>query len=467
MTTTRSDHVPSATPRERVAEIIERIRRHWTGRTVVLLVNRYGGATRALAEELEASGARIGAVVAGSRLDPRATLASPVWNCADHGIRLSMRDFDTWLRDPAPELASWLDALDPGRSWPVIGTSYTDVPQVCGRSVNGWWRREWAQWEDKTRVDELWRQAAVPAPDHEVLPASDANAVRAAVGRLDLGCGTVIAADASRAFLGSSKGLRWVRDAEETEEAVRHFGGTTDRVRVATFVPGTPCSILGMVLPSGVAVFEPFEIVTLGDPRTGRLLYAGSSTWWRTSPEAREAMRESTRRAGWELAETCGYRGIYSVDGILGPEGFFATELNPRHVSGLSLWAGWPEFPVRLFNRAVQEQVPEFLDVDPVAVETAFNDVIRRNPAYTVRVPVSAVLGDQASAVRESSLTTVTDPRPVTQRVRFEVLPDALRLLNLTPVLPDGTAAPAAAALANAFGMPGLTYFPDGARHPA
>jgi hypothetical protein len=144
----------------------------------------------------------------------------------------------------------------PGSCLDRARPSYTDVAEFCGLPVHGWWRPEWARWEDKTLVDGLWQRASVPAPPFAVIPV-DEPSLGGWYRELDRGRGVILAADATRAFLGSSKGLRWLRDATGADDALRTFDGITDRVRVAAFMPGTPCSILGMVLPTGVAVFEP------------------------------------------------------------------------------------------------------------------------------------------------------------------------------------------------------------------
>jgi len=94
-------------------------------------------------------------------------------------------------------------------------------------------------------------------------------------------------------------------------------------------VPGVPCSVLGIVLRDGVAVFDPIEIVTLRDRARSSLVFCGSSTWWRPAPAAVAEIRRYARLTGSELARAVDYRGMFSVDGILGDRGFVATELNP------------------------------------------------------------------------------------------------------------------------------------------
>lgn len=449
---------PATLAAERASVVIDRLCAHWAGREVVLLVNREDGATRALAGELEACGAVIAAVVAGSRCAPGTFGARHVWNGADHGISLPRSEFDAWLREPPAELAHWLDTLDPDRTWTALGTTYTDTGEFCGRPVHGWWRRTWAHWEDKTEVDALWERAGTPAPPYQVLPLDD-PALTDVVARLDRGRGVVLAADATRSALGSSKGLRWVRRPEELQSALEDFVGITDRVRVATFMPGVPFSILGMVLDSGVAAFEPFEIITLRDPVDARLVYGGTSTWWRADPEVRRQIKHHTRLVGERLAADADYRGMFSIDGLATEDGFAATELNPRHVSGLSLWAGWPEFPARLFNRAVQERVPGFVDVDWRDIEESFSEAIRRGPAYMVKLPLETGAAASATGTVMVPGGPKGSPEAVERAVRYSVEPRALRVLDVDSPRGDGAVAPLVAEVANRLCSAGLVSF--------
>ncbi|GLV84812.1 hypothetical protein Slala03_45010 [Streptomyces lavendulae subsp. lavendulae] len=454
----------TTTAHERASAVIDRLHAYWAGREVVLLVNRYDGATRALADELTACGAVIAAVVAGSRCEPGAFGARHVWNCADHGISLPRARFDAWLREPPAELVRWLDDLDPDRTWTALGTTYTDTGEFCSRPVHGWWRREWAHWEDKTEVDALWERAGTPAPPYEVLPV-DSPDLTGAVARLDRGRGVVLAADATRSALGSSKGLRWVRRPDELQPALDDFAGTTDRLRVAAFMPGVPFSIMGMVLDSGVAAFEPFEIITLRDPADARLVYGGTSTWWRADPEVRRQIRHHTRLVGERLAAEADYRGMFSIDGLATGDGFAVTELNPRHVSGLSLWAGWPEFPARLFNRAVQERVAGFVDSDWQDIEDSFSEAIRRSPAYMVKIPLEEGQAEQGTGTVLVPGGPKDGPEPDERAVRYSIEPKALRVLDVDQPRQDGAVAPLAAEVANRLCSAGLVSFLDDHAH--
>lgn len=150
--------------------------------------------------------------------------------------------------------------------------------------------------------------------------------------------------------------LRWVRRVEEVEEAAAFLGARCDRARVMPFLEGIPCSIHGMVFPGGVASFRPVEMVTLRQPGSGSLRYAGAATFWDPPLADREAMRDLARRVGEGLRERVGYRGAFTVDGVLTAEGFRPTELNPRLGAGLAMIPGdLPELPVTLLDRVLVE----------------------------------------------------------------------------------------------------------------
>jgi hypothetical protein len=372
---------------------------------------------------------------------------------------MTHHEFEAWLLSQPPELTRWLDRLDGDRSWRVLGTTYAEYAELGGRPAYGRWRPEWAVWEDKTRIDELWRRAGVPSPAHAVMAIGDpALADRAA--QLDQGLGVMLAIDTTRDVLGSSQGLRWVRNGSELTTAVTHLRGLTDRVRLAPFVSGVPCSVLGMVLSGEVAVFDPIEVITLHRRSTAELVYCGTSTCWRPEARWRERLREYTGLVGRELAGSLGYIGLFSVDGILGERGFAATELNPRHVSGLGLRAGWPEFPTRLLNRAVQEGAPEVGDIGWRDVERVLRDVVLRNPSHGLWVPLPAdavPAGDGADHVMRVPLPSGTTT------VRYRPQWGGIRVLGAVggTEAHRGALGPLAAALDHAYGTGDLMSFAD------
>ena len=115
------------------------------------------------------------------------------------------------------------------------------------------------------------------------------------------------------------------------------------------FLEGIPCSIHGIVLPDGVAVLRPVEMVTLR--RGSEFVYAGCATYWDPEPPIREQMRSIARQAGARLARReVDFRGTFTVDGVVTSDGFWPTELNPRFGAGIMTIARGTGLPMVLVN---------------------------------------------------------------------------------------------------------------------
>jgi hypothetical protein len=291
------------------------------------------------------------------------------------------------------EVVDALDRWDPERQALVLSPMFNELSEIAGRRVYGPRRPEWRRLEDKVVVDELWDEFGVTRAPSEVVAAEPA-ALRAAARRLDRGAGTAWAGDAKQGFNGGAVCLRWVRSDEHAAEAARFLGERCDRARVMPFLEGIPCSIHGMVFPHGVATFRPVELVTLrrpggsGGSGSSRLRYAGAATFWDPPDADRQVMRDLARRVGDGLRHRVGYRGAFTVDGVLTAEGFLPTELNPRLGAGLvTMTRGFPDLPVGLLDRAL---------VEGEAVAVAASDVERQ------------VLG-AADRTRAGGAWTVTD----------------------------------------------------------
>ena len=152
---------------------------------------------------------------------------------------------------------------------------------------------------------------------------------------------------------GGGDRVRWVVSDDDAQAALTMLLPVSARIRVQPFLEGVPCSIHGFVLPEGVAVFRPVELVVLRSMSPRRFLYSGISTCWDPSPPDRDEMRELARRVGRHLQLQYDYRGGFSVDGVLTIDGFRPTELNSRFSGGLSTIAkGVPELPLDLIQMA-------------------------------------------------------------------------------------------------------------------
>jgi hypothetical protein len=147
--------------------------------------------------------------------------------------------------------------------------------------------------------------------------------------------------------------VRWVVTDDDAQSALTSLLPVSDRIRVQPFLEGVPCSIHGFVLPDGVAVFRPVELVVLRSSSPRRFVYAGISTCWDPSPHDRGEMRDVARRVGEHLLAEHDYLGGFSVDGVLTADGFRPTELNPRFAGGLStIGKSVPELPLELVQMA-------------------------------------------------------------------------------------------------------------------
>jgi hypothetical protein len=289
------------------------------------------------------------------------------------------------LGDLPPDALAALDRWDPGRRALVLSPMFNELAEVAGRRVLGPRRPAWRALEDKVRVDALWDALGVRRAPSAVV-AAEAGALREAAARLDRGAGTVWAGDAREGFNGGAEYLRWVRDAEAAAEAAAFLAAHCDQARVMPFLEGVPCGIHGFVLPGGVAAVRPVEQVTLRRPGRSRLLYAGVATFWDPPGADREAMRALARRVGAGLAEQVGYRGAFTVDGVLTGDGFLPTELNPRFGAGLATIArGVPELPLYLLQLALVAGEPFGIgagELEALLVEAA--DGTRAGGAWTV-----------------------------------------------------------------------------------
>jgi hypothetical protein len=238
------------------------------------------------------------------------------------------------LSDPPDHVREALTDFDPDRDAVVVGSFLNEAPELDGRPLLSYRREEWIALEDKTIIDAFWDDAGVDRLSSAVVPIDDAAAAAASI---DQGAGTVWAADSRDGFHGGAHHTRWVAGAESEARALADLGPVCDRVRIMPFVDGVACSIHGIVLPDGVAVLRPVEMVTL---RRGRdLVYAGCASFWDPDDDVRDAMRSAARRTADELQRRVDFRGTFTIDGVVDGGRFWPTELNPRLGAGVHVVA--------------------------------------------------------------------------------------------------------------------------------
>lgn len=271
---------------------------------------------------------------------------------------------EAMLQDLPRGVQARIDAFDPAGTARVIGPLFSQEPVVGGRRVLGARPAAWRALEDKTIIDALWDAAGVPRAPAEVV---DLAGAPAAAARLDRGEGTVWAADNSAGWHGGARGTRRVRGSAEAAGAAAWFAGRAARVRVMPFLEGVPCSIHGVVLPGAALALRPMEMLVLRQVADGAFHYARAASFWDPDPADRAEMRAFCRTVGRHLDAQLGYRGVFTIDGVMTRAGFRPTELNPRFGAALMPVSQAAPFSIYLLHLLIAEGLD--LDWRPAELE--------------------------------------------------------------------------------------------------
>jgi hypothetical protein len=343
------------------ASIRRQLRAVFDGRSVILAGDVAAGAT-GLVKLMQLFGAARFLVLAGARgtgPQPESVGADVVMYPLEpqpNAVAFFRAEERVFTNLPT-DVDTAINRFDPEHTALVIGAFHSTLRTLADRPLFGSRRPKWVALEDKTRSDELFDAAGVPQPPSRVVAVDAARRVAAEV---DTGAGTVWAGDAREGFNGGAVFVRWVCDEDDEREALDFFGANCDRVRIAPFVEGIPCSIHGFVTGDGVAAFSPVELVTLRSPRRPHLVYAGCASYFEPDPADTAAMRAMVRRAGEWLRNNVGFRGAFTLDGVLSEAGWVATECNPRYGAALGYATlVRPDLALLLLNYAVCEGVAD------------------------------------------------------------------------------------------------------------
>ncbi|WP_461027961.1 hypothetical protein, partial [Streptomyces sparsus] len=251
--------------------------------------------------------------------------------------------------------------------------------------------------------------------------------------------GTVLAADARDGLHTGARGTRWLAPGADPGPLATEFTGRCHRVRVMPYLEGLPCSVHGLVLPGDVVVLRPLELLTLRRPG-GAFVFAGTSTHWTCPQPAHDSIRATARSVGRALRDLYGYRGAFTLDGVLGPDGFLPTEVNARMGSGLNIDRTRPDLMLNFVARMLREG--EHFDARPAELERQVMDALEVAPFSEAKIGLDApaapgaVLalrhGDagplRAARPGESPDATVaTERSAVGDRLRFRPLTDTFR----------------------------------------
>ncbi|MEC9070877.1 MAG: hypothetical protein VX938_00800, partial [Myxococcota bacterium] len=299
---------------------------------------------------------------------------------ADTGMMQAIHDAQAALTDLPAEVRAAVDRLDPQRAASVIGTIFCSHLPVADRPIFGARPLAWQALEDKMIIDAVWDAVGLRRAPCEVVPLSEGGA---AAQRLDSGMGTVWVGDNRDGWHGGASRLHWVRTAEAAHSARTHLSEHCDRVRVMPFLDGIPCSIHGWVFPdSTVIALRPCEMLVFRTPGSGTLCYGGAATSWKPPEPVGGAMRSAALRVGEHLRDTVGYRGSFTLDGVVTAEGFLPTELNPRFGAAIGRMANsMPELPLYLLHLCTAEGLE--LDYRPHDLERLVIEEAEANPVVT------------------------------------------------------------------------------------
>ena len=347
------------------------MRAWFSGRRLVVAVGPLAAATRLVSTLRDLGVAEVAIVADGVGTGALPNESDCIWVDVSDGAQPDsmaiIHAYEARLAALPDDALALLSRWDPAETADVIATRFSTLSQVAGRRRLGRRLPEWAALEDKCAVDAFFDRHAVPHPPSKVVPL-ETNALWKAHAALDRGDGTVWSGDVRDGFNGGASRIRWVSSSAEAEDARVFLAQHCDRVRMSPFVEGIPCSVHGIVFPETIAVFRPCEMMVFRRPGEARFEYCGAATFWDPPDRDREQIRELTRRVGRGLRQDVGFRGAFTVDGIIGADGFVATEVNTRTGGAFRLLAsGLPEINFELLNLMVMEEAP--FDWRPAALE--------------------------------------------------------------------------------------------------
>jgi hypothetical protein len=366
----------------------------------------------------------------------------------------AIRVAEVGLDDLPDHARATVDAFDPDGEARVIRPFYSAGRPVGGRRTYGVRDLRWRALEDKTVIDALWDAVGVPRAPSRIV-SSRREDLDVASAAIDAGDGVVWAGDNRSGWHGGGVYTRWVKTTAQADAAHRHLSAECDEIRVMPLLEGIPCSIHGMVFPEQVIALRPCEMLVLRRP-DGSFFYVAAATLWDPPPSDREEMRALARQVGRHLRQQLGYRGVFTIDGVMTAAGFRPTELNPRFGAGINLMTqGMAELPLMLLNFALIEG--EDLDWQPEALEAHILDHADTNRRFRlgamVHDPIDASVSVRLGVGTDDTLWPLGDGEEAEETIELFADPVSsgcyINARMHTPALARSgrSAAPLAAAL--------------------
>ncbi len=188
------------------SETTKGLREYWRDRDVGLLINDTDSraSLERLIFELRICGAKIKAIVAAT-MGYWGPENVPCWNiCNVHKLPLKQL-----LQAKLIDIRHWLNKIDPDESITFLGGIRLNLSHLAGRPLYGRQRSTWAQFEDKTCIDDSLCRWGIKVPACRIVTPTINEAEKAFVS-LDRGHGVIAAIDNSTSFSSGSDGLAWI-----------------------------------------------------------------------------------------------------------------------------------------------------------------------------------------------------------------------------------------------------------------
>jgi len=306
-------------------------------------------------------------------------------------------------------LAPAADTFDPDNTAALVLPDPLDPPHAGTRRRLGRRPPAWRLFEDKTIVDALWDALGAPRARSIV---ADATADLGRLGALvDRGAGVVCSCQPIGAGpAAGGDGIWWWRHGQ-SPPTIPVEGGRC-RVRLMPFLEGTPVRLHGFVLGRQVVAFPPMETVTLLRRDRGTFLCTGAVA----SLGHRGDLVSRTTRIGAGLRDRLGYRGGFSVDGIVTADGFLPTDFNARLTSAMEAAPSELRVQLHAANLLARDGAePDVANVDHLA-----DQVFADSGRFTLFGAATSAPtgGSRATAVRWAGRRlVVADGEPVDGRL--------------------------------------------------
>ncbi len=295
-----------------------------------------------------------------------------------------MATYFTAIGDNAVTLEQQLREYDPGHRAMVIGPAWLKGKELLGRKVIGYRPDQWTEFEfDKIGVDRFFDSVGVPRANSLVVETKHFD-FQDCWRRYDQGKGIVLVGEGK--FTGGS-GLLFVKNRNSV--TVVHGwlrNKSISKLKVVSNLSGPAFCSHGFVLNDSCVTTQPYESISLEKCVEGEIEWVGSSSALVVREDVCNRIHRFTEQVGSQLRQTLNYRGSFSLDGVLTPDGPKFTEINTRmgasgHMASM-IWDPVPGF-LQLLDIFIREYPEE--DFKPSKLQKLINEIFSMKKFSLVR----------------------------------------------------------------------------------